>query len=586
MTIRRGSLVLLVILSVLLLTAGCSTGGDAQGPGEVPEAGIPDGEDIQEPELTEEEKLALLLEEHRALEETRKQERGDFYVPLPEPGQEREIPTVRAKGLYVSAHVAGFSFDEEKIEYYAQYIRDLSGKTGNSPDGSRVDQLNKLERILGICRATEVNALVIDVKNDDGLVSWDSAIPVVDEVAPDRVITMKNTDRLMSYLQENDIYTIARIVVFKDPLLADRKPQHAIQLKAGGVYRDRSNTAWVNPFDPYVWDYNIALAQEAALRGFDEIQYDYVRFPDNARTYNPITEFPGREDRRKDEGIQDFLLYSRKHLEPYGVHQSADVFGVITRSWEDYPEDIGQTWLRIAPNTEYICPMIYPSHYSTGWYGYKYPDAEPYGVLRAALLEGLEKNAALKEPAIIRPWIQGFTASWVPGYIKYTPEVIARQIVAGLELGIDEYLIWSAGNNYDPRIFFYEPVDPVAVPAGKDILGRTPEEALKRYLEAEKRTQLDRLFLLTPVESRPADSVAFDRQWEERAVVLKDYTVESVGADQGSGAEAKVSYRYESPEGVAEESGASYRIVKEHQVYKVFRPELTFRKPESGEDNQ
>ena len=136
---------------------------------------------------------------------------------------------------------------------------------------------------------------------------------------------------------------------FKDKNFAVKNPEHSIQRKSGGTWLDPNsgNIPWINPFDQYVWDYNVAIAKEASLIGFDEIQFDYVRFPDGSKTYNPITEFPGRKGRDKDEAIAEFLEYSRKELEPYKVNLGADVFGLITRTWDDYPEDIGQTWILI-----------------------------------------------------------------------------------------------------------------------------------------------------------------------------------------------------------------------------------------------
>ena len=290
------------------------------------------------------------------------EELGDFYVPLPALGEEREIKTVKAKSLYITGNIAGFKFQEENIDYYVDYINALSGQSGKSPDASRVDEINKLEKVLGIAKATEINALVIDIKNDSGHVTWESDLEIVKDIGSDLEARFSDYTPLMEYLEENEIYTIARIVAFKDPFFAASKPKHAIQLNQGGVYLDQAGESWVNPFDQYVWDYVIAISREAALRGFHEIQYDYVRFPDRASYYNPITNFPGRNDRKKDEGIEDFLAYAREELKSYNVHLAGDVFGIVTRSWDDIPDDIGQTWRKVANNVDYICPMIYPSH--------------------------------------------------------------------------------------------------------------------------------------------------------------------------------------------------------------------------------
>src|SRR5665647_1951911 len=449
----KSKLLVIIILILSLVLSGCinqteemqvkdqSTGTINNDKGN---AGNPlDGEKKETPE------------ERQELEKQRKIELREFYVPLPKLGQKAEINTVKARALYITANVAGFQFEEEDIKYYAEYIKSISGESIKPVDTSRMSEINKLEKALAICESTEINSLVIDVKNDDGLVAWNSDIEIVNEIKSNWSAPLKNYERLMDYLDENEIYTIARVVAFKDPYFAEIKNEHAIQLKKGGVYKDCSGKTWVNPFDEYVWKYLVAISREAALRGFDEIQYDYVRFPARAAYYNPITEFPGRNGRDKDEAIEEFLKYANLELKPYNVHVSADVFGVITRSWDDKPEDIGQTWRKIANEVDYICPMIYPSHYGPGIYGYTVPDQEPYGVARASLMEALERNAAQKAPGFIRAWYQGFTAPWVAGHINYDAKAISDQIVAGMELGVDEYIIWNANNNYDPMTFFY-----------------------------------------------------------------------------------------------------------------------------------
>ena len=337
---------------------------------------------------------------------------GEFYVPLPAVGQEPELTTVKAKALYLTSNVAGFDFKEEDVDYYADYIRLISGQSNKPADTSRLSEINKLEKALGICEATEINALVIDVKNDDGVLAWNSDIGIVNQIKSNASAPFKNYQKLMDYLKKKNIYAHRQDRGVQGSVFCGgMESSHAIQLKSGGVYKDRAGKMWVNPFDDYVWKYVVAVSKEAALRGFQEIQYDYVRFPDDAKKYNPITDFPGRNGRDKDVGIEDFLKYAKAELAPYHVRLGADVFGVSTHSWDDKPEDIGQTWRKIADQVDYICPMVYPSHYGSGFYGFSVPDQHPYEVVRIALQEGLERNAAEKNPGIIRPWIQGFKRS-------------------------------------------------------------------------------------------------------------------------------------------------------------------------------
>ena len=518
-----------------------------------------------------------LIEERRVLEEERKTALGEFYVPLPDLDDPVEPYTVKAKALYMTSNVAGFNFNEEDIQYYANYILALSGQSGQPVDESRLDDVNKLEKILGIIEATEVNSVVIDVKNDIGLIAWKSDIEIVNTVGSNWNTPMKNFNVLMDYLKSKEVYTIARIVAFKDPYFAENKPDHSIQLSAGGVYKDKAGFAWVNPFDEYVWKYVVAISQEAALRGFDEIQYDYIRFPDNAKYYNEITTFPGRNDRDKDEAIEDFLIYAQKALEPYHVHVSADVFGVITHSWDDKPEDIGQTWRKITNNTEYISPMVYPSHYGTGYYGFDVPDQHPYEIIQYASREAIERNAAQRKPAIIRHWYQGFTAPWVKGYILYEEDAIQKQIIAGVELGLDEYIIWNSGNTYYPLSFFYhDKVNKNLRQPGFDILGRSAEVAVTRYLDAQRFKRTNHLYLLTPIDLRAEDYDDFVIDYQAKGIQLVNYTIQSVEAqaDGSSIATVKVNYQTETQEALMED--AKFKIVLENDVYKIVQAELSF----------
>lgn len=572
---KKKNLPAIIIILILSLTfTGCPD-QTRQTQGEGYEVGndvrIVDSEG-EEPGISPEEIMEALRRAREELEAQRKAEMGEFYVPLPAVGQEPVLHTVKAKALYLTANVAGFDFSEEDIEYYAEYIRAISGQSGKPADASRLDAVNKLEKALGICKATEINALVIDVKNDSGVVAWSSDIGIVNQIGSNASAPIKNCEKLMDYLKANDIYRIARIVAFKDPFFAEVKSEHSIRLKAGGVYRDYSGMMWVNPFDEYVWKYLLAVSKEAALRGFEEIQYDYVRFPDDAKTYNPITEFPGRNGRDKDEGIEAFLKYAKKELEPYNVHVSADVFGIITHSWDDKPEDIGQTWRKIANQVEYICPMIYPSHYGPGLYGFPVPDQHPYEIVRLSMMEAIERNAAQKSPGIIRPWVQGFDATWVKGHIKYNAETIASQLVAGMELGIDEYIIWNASNNYDPMTFFYhERVSAAGRQSGEDLLARTPEMALRRYLDAEKNRRYSILYLLTPIAERPGDYDMFVSEAEKDQQVLKRYEVVSVDRNEDGTYTASVNTEYTSGAAIAAENGARYKIVLEKDVYKIIK---------------
>lgn len=374
--------------------------------------------------------------------------------------------------------------------------------------GHSIGFQSRYERTLKLIEETELNAMVIDIKDDTGKMSYQSEIEEVNNLdAYYKPVPITDIKATMKELKERGIYTIARIVVFRDSqTLPAQRPEWCIPLKSGGLYKD-AGFAYGNPFNEKLWDYNIAIAKEAALLGFNEIQFDYIRFPDKAAYVEKVADFPGRDGRTKVEAIRGFMDRARQELAPYKVHVAYDVFGVIASSWGD-ADDIGQCWEDFATHSDYICPMIYPSHYYpvrqggtvvSYWFGQRFPDVNPTATITGALKDSLKRNAALENPAIIRPWLQAFTASWLGSrfgagsYIKYGPTQIRQQIDAAMALGIDEYMLWDAKNeNYPSEAFFDEAEADRRVEQShkgreskaQDFLGRTPHKAAEAYLEA------------------------------------------------------------------------------------------------------
>lgn len=411
-------------------------------------------EEEEEDRLSEEEIKKL---ERIILEERLKEELGLFFVPLA-PAEGRDNPRIKAKGFYVTANSAGF---EERFEGFIEMIE-----------------------------TTELNSMVIDVKNDHGLMTYPSEIKIVDDLMEGYLEPVRDIKALISRLEEKDIYPIARIVVLRDPYLPEFHPEWAIQKKDGGVWRDDKGFSWVNPYEKNVWDYNIAIAKEAALMGFREIQFDYVRFPEDAQNLDAQVSFPGQGSIAKDEIIRYFLEYAYEELKDYDVYLSADVFGVIATYFQD-KDKIGQNWEKITSLVDYIYPMVYPSHYSSGFFGLSVPDADPSETILRAMEDAVKRNAAVKDPAVIRPWLQGFTATWINGNIKYGPKQIREQIDAVLERGIEEFFIWNASNQYDSSSFIseeealkrQEEARENRAERGLDFLGRSKKEAFEEYLE-------------------------------------------------------------------------------------------------------
>ena len=402
--------------------------------------------------LSEEE----IIQERIQLENSLKAKLGKFYVPLA-PLEVSENPAIKAKGIYVTANSAGFE----------------------SRFNSFIDMIEK----------TELNAMVIDVKNDWGLMTYPSEIEIVKEVMKDTPKPVRDIKSLMSRLDEENIYPIARIVVFRDPQLPKFYPEWEIKKKDGTVFKDDKGFTWINPYEKKVWDYNIAIAKEAALLGFKEIQFDYLRFPDDSENFDSQVVFPGIKDIPKDDIIRDFITYAVEQLKGYNVYVSADVFGVTATYLTD-KDKIGQNWEKITDEVDYIYPMVYPSHYNAGFFGFNVPDAMPKETIIMALSDAVKRNATVKNPAYIRPWLQGFTATWVKGNIRYGPVQIREQIDAALECGIEEFFIWNASNQYDPLSFITEKeaiqkqkqaID-YRTNKGLDFLGNTSFTALEEYL--------------------------------------------------------------------------------------------------------
>lgn len=304
----------------------------------------------------------------------------------------------------------------------------------------------RLQELVELLNETELNSLVIDLKDDWGNVTYASELPVVEELGTAKKII--DMEKLLPVLEENDIYPIARIVVFKDSVLAKKKPEWSFLNPDGSVWKNNRGESFVNPYLKEVWDYNVEVAKEAARLGFREIQFDYVRFPEGFEKRADVLAYDRTEEART-KVIADFVAYAREQLHPLGARVSVDIFGYAASV--PAAEGIGQDFVEISRHVDVISPMVYPSHYSTGWFGSRVPDANPYVTINGAMRDTHEKLEPLVESGekpIIRPWIQDFTATWVKGHIKYGKHEIEEQIRALNDNGIDEFLLWNASNRY------------------------------------------------------------------------------------------------------------------------------------------
>lgn len=304
---------------------------------------------------------------------------------------------------------------------------------------------------------TEINATVIDVKDDYGELTYKSMIPMAQEIEADKVIRDKDFTNSMKLLAEKDIYTIARIVSFKDKTAASKRPDLAVKTKDGSVWRDNKGDAWLNPYNRDAWEYLIQVAEEAALKGFKEIQFDYVRFPTDGK--RELIDYGAAGEEPMRDAIAGFLSYARERLAPYGVYVSADIFGLVTTVNDDMR--LGQHLETLATAVDILCPMVYPSHYALGTYGVKYPDADPYTIVNTSMKtaqERIDKIETTETKAILRPWLQDFSAPWLKreygsNYTPYGAKQIKDQKKATYDAGIDQWIFWNAGNKYTDEGF-------------------------------------------------------------------------------------------------------------------------------------
>ena len=298
-------------------------------------------------------------------------------------------------------------------------------------------------RVLDLAARTEINAVVIDVKGDRGWILYPTEVPQALAIGAQGPATLRDFDSLMADLKARGIYTIARIVTFKDNILANARPDLAItDTRTGKPWTDNEKLAWVDPFQEEVWAYNIALGQEAIRRGFDEVQYDYVRFPTDGRLSATRYAKPNNKDTRLPT-IARFLGKARTELGALGAFVGADLFGYTAFNEND--TDNGQRIEELAPHLDFICPMVYPSGYHKGIPGYPNPVQVPGRVVSESVR--LIRKRAGTNVVRVRPWLQDFKDYAFDRRIFGVPEVTA-QIRGAEESGAAGWMLWNPRNDY------------------------------------------------------------------------------------------------------------------------------------------
>lgn len=379
-------------------------------------------------------------------------------TPVPERGDEEAGKEI-AQGPFglwepTASPTPTIAIPEGEVIWMADYVDKRTPVEAKgvylSPDVAKNSAY--MEELLHYLDTTELNAVVIDVKADSGAIVYAMENEMAKEIGALRSIV--NIPSIVKTLKDHGVYVIARLVAFKDPILAKARPELTFYNQDGSKFYDSSNSAWVSPYKHEVWEYLAEVGISCAEIGFDEINYDYMRFPtDGVKNINWGVE---AETKTKTEAITEGIKYLCETLRMHDVYVSADVYGIVISSKLDAAA-VGQDYKEMSRYLDYICPMIYPSHYGFGYAGIPYPDKEPAKIIKMALNSSNKRIGEIPEyqhRAICRPWLQDFTASYLgtkngeDRYLVYDAEVLRIQMEATYESGLTDWLLWNAGGSY------------------------------------------------------------------------------------------------------------------------------------------
>jgi hypothetical protein len=306
--------------------------------------------------------------------------------------------------------------------------------------------------LIKIIDETELNTVVIDIKDYTGKIVFPVSNSELKKFGSEE-IRVKDLPEFIESLHKKNIYVIGRIAVFQDAYFVKLRPDLAVKNKSGtAVWKDHKGISWIDPGSREYWDYIILLSQEARKIGFDEINFDYIRFPSDGNMQD--ISYPFSNTTPKAEVMRQFFEYLHKHLFVQDTVQSkdlsniprmkisADMFGMVTTAQDDM--GIGQYLENVLPYFDYVMPMVYPSHYPPTFQGFKDPEAHPYEVVKYAMQSGVNRaKIASTTPTKLRPWLQDFGLK-----MTYGPAEVRAQIKATYDVGLDSWVLWSASNKY------------------------------------------------------------------------------------------------------------------------------------------
>jgi hypothetical protein len=305
------------------------------------------------------------------------------------------------------------------------------------------------DRIISMIDSTELNSIIIDVKDSTGRISFETEDPYLKGLGSEEK-RIKDIRALTNILHEKNIYIIGRVSVFQDAFMTNKKPEWSITRKSdGAVWKDRKGLSFMDPANENVWEYIVAIAKEAYEVGFDEINFDYIRYPSDGNIKD--INYRIAEGRTRADNIKTFFEHLNTEVKSENnIPTSADLFGLVTT---DTTSDlgIGQVLEKAMPYFDYIAPMVYPSHFATGWNGFKVPAQKPYETINVTMKKSVERAIAAGFTANkIRPWLQDFSIKDNGYYVKYTPDMVRSQIKGANDAGVSSWMLWDPSNKYSP----------------------------------------------------------------------------------------------------------------------------------------
>ena len=308
---------------------------------------------------------------------------------------------------------------------------------------------------------SELNAVIIDIRDYTGKIAFPTNNPVLADMVSDEC-SARDMKSFLETLHQKDIFVLGRITVFQNPHYTAAHPEEAVQKKSGGVWKDRKGLAFVDVGAKPYWDTVVELGRESYAIGFDELNFDYIRFPSDGNMAE--ADYTWSQGKSKAEALEEFYRYLSEALRPTGAVLSADLFGYVTVHQDDL--GIGQILERGLPYFDYIYPMVYPSHYNSGFAGVKDVNSDPYKIVYASMAPAVAREqatttrlmsfayspiASTSPQLYAKPAYYGKVVPWLQSFdypVDYTPDMVAAQIKATQDAGVGSYLFWDAGNKY------------------------------------------------------------------------------------------------------------------------------------------